>query len=248
MAARRSFFFIGSPSTLYSVVCLAVCKGFFVLFGCLAPTLAQAQDDSDEVYTTNFRPGHNLSFLVTIQQSRWKLNVTPEVPNVDRKAVLPGLALRYAFHLALARKFGLVMGTGVQFLYDAKNYEGYTPGSVIGFPSILIGFVQNFASDWRLMFCGEYYASWFPKMSATNTAGTQAQLGGIPDNLSVFAEIDSFSKKTVALSGVIGYRLVALDFLGKSRTDSFLFRLNPRDSGWFVQTGATWQLGDELGR
>lgn len=230
---------------------------------------------STGTFSTTFRPGHNLTFLVTIQQSRWNLkpDADQSTRSVEDGRLLPGLALRYAFHLNLMSKFGLVMGTGAQFVYDTAVhrefryvrqeastdvvYTDFHAGSSVVFPSILFGIVQNFLAETRVLLLAEYAAAWYPNMAVTVQsgarggvlgAGRRTVLAAIPDHVAVFAQLDVFRGRSWAFTGASGWRLVKLDLLGRPTNNSALNTLQPRNSSFFLQTGVTWTLGDELGR
>lgn len=227
------------------LMCVMGC--FFIAGVPMGTSFAQ---DSQEDYRSSFRPGHNLTLLVGFQQTRWQVVEVGRVKDKRGSAILPGYSLTYAYHLNLIKKFGLVLGTGTSFQFDRHNYEGFYPGSEIKFPSVVVGFVQNFLSDTRASACAEYSALWYPWMSARNGQEPKVAIAAVPDTVSFYGQLDNFSSQNVALSVSMGWRVVwNACFLGDCQTGSDSFsHLNFRNSGVFFQYGVNWQVGDELGR
>ena len=207
--------------------------------------------------TASFRPGHNLTLLAAGQQSSWKVRRAGEVRDVAFQSWEPGALLRYKFHLNLVSKFGIVLGTGVGAWWQNRTYAGFRPGGSIMFPSIVVGIVQNFRADGRILLFGEYSANWYPWMTARGAPATDATEGGretrvaiapIPDAFSVVIQLDVFSGRNTALTAATGWRVVSNELFGKPSKNTLLGNSSFRNTGVFIASGVTWTLGDELGR
>jgi hypothetical protein len=187
----------------------------------------------------------------------WRVRRAGEIRDVEFEVWEPGLVLRYSFHLNLVRKFGLVLGTGVGTWWQNRTYEGFRPGSSVMFPSVLVGVVQNFLTDTRVSLLGEYSAHWYPSLSARGAPDvsdpkrpreTRVTIAPIPDGISTFAQVDNFSRRNVAVSVAVGWRVISNELLGKPSKNTLLGNSSFRSAGAFLGAGVTLILGDELGR
>lgn len=218
---------------------------------------AFAQEGGRTGASTSFRPGHNLTLVAAAQQSQWYVRSAGEVKDLEFETWEPGAKLRYTFHLNLVRKFGMVLGTGVGAWYQDSSHGGFRPGSSFMFPSIVLGFVQNFEAQTRAVFAGEYSATWYPWLSTRGVPDrsdparpreTRVELAPIPDTFTAFAQVDHFTRRNTALTASAGWKIVSQSLLGKPSKSTLIGASDFRNKGFFVALGVTWTLGDELGR
>jgi hypothetical protein len=214
----------------------------------LAEHFAVAQEN-ESIATTNFRPGHNVTLTGGLSQGRWSVRKVGAVERASGTSIVPILALRYTFHMNLLKKFGLIVGTGSQFLYENQSYSGFVPGSSFVFPSLTTGVVQNFIADARVLLGVEYSGIWFPWMKTRETDGRVVTVGAVPDLWSVFLQLDKFQTRNRALSVSLGWKKIwnSCSVLTSCRDDTLVGSLKFENMSLFVQTGLTWQVGEELG-
>gem|GEM_PF-6412348 len=207
--------------------------------------------------STSFRPGHNLTLIATGQQALWKVERAGEVRGLSFRSWEPGVLLRYTFHLNLVRKLGLVLGTGTGGWYQNRTHSSFHPGSSFMFPSIIVGLVQNFEADTRVVLAGEYAAIWYPWLRTRGTPDltdknnpreTSIDLGPIPDAFTAFLQLDHFAGRNMAFSAVAGWRVVSSSLFGSPSKTTLIGSSSFRNSGLMAGVGLTWTLGDELGR
>ncbi len=202
-----------------------------------------------ETYNASFRPGHHLTLFVTFQQNKWNVRQAGVISGVAGRSVSPGLGLRYSFHFNIYRTFGLLVGSGVQFLYENRNYSGFVPKSSFQFPSMIFGIVNNIDLKFRISAFGEYSANWYPMMLSKGEENKNIVLGAIPDHFAFFTQFDFFSRRNIAFSSALGWRRTCTNcVLQSNSSESILNRIHISNDGFFMQSGMTWQLGDELGK
>ena len=113
-------------------------------------------------YGGNFRPGHNLTVALGIQQSRWSLDLALLEKPLTTERFNFLLSLSYGFHFRLFHRTGLVIGTATHAIFDRTDHQGFAPKVGLILPSILSGFVQSLGQQARLLLMGELGAGWYP--------------------------------------------------------------------------------------
>ncbi len=221
--------------------------GLAAMLACFTLSPALAQSSSNE-YRGFFRPGHNITVALGIQQSRWSLDLSSlEKPlTTERFNLLANLS--YGFHFQLYQRTGLVLGTALSTIVDRTLHNGFKPNFGLVLPSILGGVVQSLGSDARLLLIGELGAVWYP-YSKWRVYETKAMFeGGVLDQLALSAQLDWGLQKRNALSFIAGWRLSADQLVGENvvvATEGSSFPLM-RHEGWFLSVGITRQVTETL--
>lgn len=218
-----------------------------VVFGLLTLSPAYAQSTGGE-YSGYFRPGHNLTAALGLQQSRWSL-VLPslEKPLTTERYNLLAL-VSYGFHFQLFQRTGMVLGTGLQAILDRTDHRGYEPSFGVVLPTILGGFAQSLGPNSRLLLLGELGVSWYP-YSKWRVEETKALYeGGVLDQLALTAQLDFRLQKRNAFSVIAGWRLSADMLIGEKVVVAGEGNAFPsmRHEGWCVALGITRQVTETL--
>lgn len=153
-----------------------------------------------------------------------------------------GAVVRYGFHINIYKKFGLILGTSSQLMWDSHSYLTFKPGPHVIFPSATVGFVQNFKSDMRVSVLGEYAAAWLPFAKGMSESGNEMELAMIPDTFQFAMQLDKFVAPGRALSILIGMRVMPKSYEYSFEDQKFM------NESVFCQAGMTWELGKDLTR
>lgn len=220
---------------------------FIAALGVFKFSPAFAQSTVGE-YRGYFRPGHNLTAAVGLQQSRWSLSLPSlEKPLTTERYNLLAL-VSYGFHFQLFQRTGMVLGTGLQAILDRTSNRGYEPSFGVVLPTILGGFVQSLGANSRLLLLGELGVSWYP-YSKWRVAETKALYeGGVLDQLALSAQLDFRLQKRNAFSVIAGWRLSADMLIGEKVAVAGESNAFPsmRHEGWCVALGITRQVTETL--
>ena len=249
------------------LVCIVFGFGGVPAMGALAQPLPSSQSltptssgasEKVEPFTigtsvTSFRPGHNLTFLAVAQQTNWEVGQAGEVRNIKYSTWNAGLTVRYSYHLNLVSKFGMVFGTGIGGAFERERHEGFAAGSVLMFPSLLVGFVQNVENDLRFMALAEYSAFWLPWMKSAGAPegngkegfrSTRIALSPILDGCNFFVQADKFISKQNAVSLNVGWGAIDTNLFGPPAKNTLPAGIRLRKFGPFTSLGMTTTLGE----
>lgn len=227
------------PIVLFAAVCLSIAS--------LICSPAFAQTSVGE-YGSAFRPGHNLTVALGIQQSRWSLDLAALEKPLTTERFNFLATLSYGFHFRLFHRTGLVIGTATHALFDRTAHEGFTPKFGLILPSILSGVVQALGSQARLLLLGELGASWYP-YSVWRVRDTKNEFdGGVFDQITLSSQLDLGLKNNNAVSLIVGWRLAAEDLVGQPVGINVQSESYPssRHEGWYLALGVTRQVTETL--
>ncbi|NBO39214.1 hypothetical protein EBU99_11595 [bacterium] len=211
----------------------------------VAPALGQTASNE---YRGSFRPGHNITVALGIQQSRWSL----DLPSIDKPLTTERFnlltTLSYGFHFQLYQRTGLVLGTALHGVFDRTSRDGFEPHFGLILPSILGGVVQNLGTEARIMLVGELGAAWYPDFK-WRVSKTQAIFeGAVPDQIAVSAQLDWGLQKRNVFSLIGGWRLAGDQLVGekvKVVGEGTTFP-SMRHEGWYLSMGITRQVTETL--
>jgi hypothetical protein len=214
--------------------------------------------------TATFRPGGNISLSAGVQQTSWEVRSAGVIRNEQEWATSGLVVARYAFHFQILSKFGGVVGTETSISYENANIGegseearchegGFRPGAGFAFPSVLLGLVQNFQSDRRVMFTAQYGSSWYPWMRTCGGKGkTNQRLAAMPHVVSFGMGLDLFRSSSSAWTFGAGYRASFIQCVGtpasceqNAAKTGDLERLDLFAKGIWLQTGMSWLVGLE---
>lgn len=214
--------------------------------------------------TATFRPGGNISLSAAVQQTSWEVRSAGVLRNEEEWVTSGWIVARYAFHFQILSKFGGVVGTETSISYETANIGednpavlcpegGFRPGPGFSFPSVMLGLVQNFQSDRRVMILGQYGSSWYPWMRTCGGKGkTNQRLAAMPHVVSLGLALDLFRSSSSAWTLGAGYRASFIRCVGTSASceqnvqkTGDLERLDLFAKGIWLQTGVSWLLGLE---
>lgn len=211
----------------------------------VAPAFGQS---SGGEYRGSFRPGHNITFVTGIQQSRWSLNLDSlEKPlTTERFNFLTSLS--YGYHFQVFQWTGLALGTAIHLILDRTSSDGFEPKFGVVLPSLLAGIVQNLGSDARLLLLGEFGASWYPYFRWRVSQNKAEYEGAVPDQISVSAQLELGLQRRNVLAVIAGWRLAADQLVGDKPAVSSDAAGYPtfRHEGWYVGLGVTRQVTEAL--
>ena len=236
---------------------------FFV--GCLSSN-ALAQDSQGPSLHAAFRPGHNLTFLGVLEQTRWHVRDTENISGLDGQVWTPGALLRYSFHINIYGDTGFAVGTGISAYFHDRNIASgsgvpaseFRPGLGIQFPSLALGLVHNFGSDYRASLFAEYAAIYFGQVKVTtrgrdiqSTDGNQPQrsqperlgIAIIPDSWVFSFQAEAFVLPTLAVAVLAGYRTIQSSCLGGCSASAFVNSVRFLTEGYQIGLGVSWQAG-----
>lgn len=222
-----------------STKCFLALFKIILLFSSINWAYPQNESALNETIGTNFRPGHNVSILAGGQQFQLNWNKIGVDGNNSIGAWAPMIHMRYGFHMNIKSKFGFVFGTGIQILPENRWYHGFYPGTGFVFPSMHVALVQNFLEDSRFLIGTEYAAGWFPKMR--QSGNKLVELSSLPDVFGALMGFEKFYSKSMAFGVWLGWQNV-WDSCHSGCARNFSFNRK----GFYILTGTTWQLGDEL--
>lgn len=230
---------------LNGAVRLCSCVFVFLLSLMCVPVFAQT---STGEYGSAFRPGHNLTVALGIQQSRWSLDLAAIEKPLTTERFNFLTTLSYGFHFRLFHKTGLVIGTATHAIFDRTVHEGFAPKIGLLLPSILSGVVQALGSQARLLLLGELGAGWYP-YSQWKVKDAKIEFeGGVFDQITLSSQLDVGLQNTNVLSLIAGWRLAADDLVGQPvgiNVQSDAFPIS-RHEGWYVALGITRQVTETL--
>ncbi len=213
-----------------------------------------AQDTGRVDFRTSFKPGHNLTLNLVVQQTSWKVSDTESVSGGTSFSLAPGAQFRYSFHVNIVGNTGFALGTGLSaFSHEDAVGEAFSPGWSVSFPSISVGAVQNLGQDTRLTGFFEYAATYFPKFvvfAKTNDGLNETEEVAVsfaPDSLLTSLQIEQFLSRTlsVVLSG--GYRKVFTYCLGGCGSQSFVNDIQFDQEGLLLGLGMNWKISTVFG-
>ncbi|MEY2987739.1 MAG: hypothetical protein RJB13_1260 [Pseudomonadota bacterium] len=224
-----------------------LCARILVLFISLTCVPVFAQSSAGE-YGSVFRPGHNLTVALGIQQSRWSLDLSVlEKPlTTERFNFLTSLS--YGFHFRLFHRTGLVIGTATHVIFDRTVHQGFAPKVGLILPSILSGIVQSLGQHARLLLVGELGAGWYP-YSKWKVQDAKVEFeGGVYDQITLSSQLDLGLQNSNVISIIAGWRLAADDLIGQPvginvQSDSFPVS---RHEGWYIALGITRLVTETL--
>jgi hypothetical protein len=199
-------------------------------------------------YGGNFRPGHNLTVALGIQQSRWSLDLALLEKPLTTERFNFLLSLSYGFHFRLFHRTGLVIGTATHAIFDRTDHQGFAPKVGLILPSILSGFVQSLGQQARLLLMGELGAGWYP-YSKWKVQDEKVEFeGGVFDQITLSSQLDLGLQSNNVFSIIAGWRLAADDLVGQPvgiNVQSDAFPIS-RHEGWYVALGITRQVTETL--
>lgn len=232
--------------------------------GCLSST-AQAQDSGPSLHA-GFRPGHNLTFLGVLEQTRWHVRDTENISGLDGQDWTPGALLRYSFHINIYGDTGFAIGTGLSGYFHDKNIASrsgrsepeFRPGLGLQFPSLALGLVHNFGTEFRASVFAEYAALYFGQFRLTtkgkagqNADGSEPRrtqperlgIAIIPDSFVFSLQAEAFVLPTLAVAVLVGYRTMQSNCLGGCSASAFVNSLRFLTEGYQFGLGVSWQAG-----
>jgi hypothetical protein len=246
---------------------LGIVVPFIPLFlVCCLSSIARAQDPQGPSLHAAFRPGHNLTFLGVLEQTRWHVRDTENISGLDGQVWTPGALLRYSFHINIYGDTGFAVGTGLSAYFHNRNIAGgsgepapeFRPGLGIQFPSLALGIVHNFGSDYRASLFAEYAALYFGQFKVT-TRGKEIEGAGadqpqrtqperlgitiIPDSWVFSLQAEAFVLPTLAVAALVGYRTVQSSCLGGCSASAFVNSVRFLTEGYQIGLGVSWQAG-----
>ncbi len=146
-----------------------------------------------------------------------------------------------------------VFHNGLTLLPPARvacSGRGFSPGTGFSFPSMVLGLVQNFSENQRVLFQGQYTGVIFPFMTTCLEDGNEQLLAAIPNSYSLSGQWDVFLESGFALFFVAGYRYLGSRCVGQQSVCRFgaektsaLEKMDFSARGVFVQFGVTWPMG-----
>lgn len=222
-------------------------SAFVLVFVCMTSSPVQAQSSGSE-YSGTFRPGHNITVALGIQQSRWSLNLATLKTPLTTERFNAVASVNYGFHFQVYQRFGFVLGTAMHSVLDRTAHNGFSPSVGVLLPSILGGIVQSLGSDVRLLLTSELGLAWYP-YSLWRVAGTQSTYeGGVLDQIAISSQLDWGLQKRNVFSLIAGWRLSADHLVGEKvivANDGASFP-QMQHEGWFMALGVTRQVTETL--
>jgi hypothetical protein len=216
-------------------------------------SLAYAQDFeniTNETFQTNFRPGHTISVIGSLQRSTWNVSDATLVQNVSKVSYLPSILVRYGYHINIRKKFGFIVGTSTGGYFETTNISGFKPKSSVLFPSLGAGFVHWPETKLRFTVFGEYSALWYPGMAvetSSKTTGDEAKsidISSIADAALISVTADWYIWNRSGVGVIFGWRFVSDGFIGdsgSSREGNVAFKNN----GFWSGLTYSLQLGEQ---
>lgn len=223
----------------------------FSLFVSFKSAPAHAQSASEQ-YRGSFRPGHNITVALGIQQSRWSLELsTLEKPlTTERFNLLASVS--YGFHFQVYQRVGLVLGTGLHTIVDRTSDTGFNPNFGMMLPSILGGFAVSLGPEARLLLLGELGAAWYPYSSWRVRETNAVYEGGVLDHLALSSQLDlnirRANRNRSMFSIIAGWRLAGEQLVGEKIIAAGEGTTFPRmrHEGWFLSLGVTRHATETL--
>lgn len=194
-----------------------------------------------------------------MQQSMWRISDTENISGLRAEELVPGVNMRYSFHLNLSGNLGFALGTGVSAFFHPGDLGGsVTPGTSLGFPSLALGLVQNFGQSARITGYFEYAAVYFHRFRVWAKPGRDAEgnrlepervsASFVPDSLSAVLLVEQLVTQSLALCALGGYRFVSTYCLGGGcGSSAFVNTIQFRQEGFLLGLGLNWSLGSVLG-
>lgn len=227
------------PGVLWARICA------FVIALMSVPAFAQS---SAGEYGSVFRPGHNLTVALGIQQSRWSIDLAGLDKPLTTERFNFLTTLSYGFHFRLFHRTGLAIGTATHAIFDRTLSQGFSPKVGLLLPSILTGVVQTLGEQARLLLLGELGAGWYPYSQWKVKDGKVEFEGGVFDQITLSSQLDLGLQNNNVVSIIAGWRLAADDLVGQPvgvnvQVDSFP---TSRHEGWYIALGVTRQVTEAL--
>ncbi len=233
---------------------------------------SEAQSESTESPFSNsmFRPGHNLTLLMLLEQSHWQVQNSENIDGFARRELSPAASLRYSFHINLFGGLGFALGTAVAGFFpgddlapsELRKTRGakFRPGYALQFPSLSAALVQNVGQDVRLSGQVDYAALYMPSMrirtkpreslgedsreaAGDRELGREVAMTVVPDSWSVGLQTDFFVTPLFGIALYAGYRSVLSSCLGGCSSSAFVNSVRFDTEVWQLGCGVTWQAG-----
>ena len=234
-----------SRASVLKVVFGSACIGLAVFLFNDSPAHAQS---FPEQYRGSFRPGHNITVGLGIQQSRWSLELSGlEKPLTTERFNLLASG-SYGFHFQVYQRIGLVLGTGLHVVVDRTIHNGFKPNFGLMLPSILGGVVIALGQEFRLLLLGELSAAAYPYSNWRGAETGAFFEGGVLDHVALSSQLDWGLLKRNVFSLIAGWRLAGEQLVGEKIILSGEGTSFPRmrHEGWFLLFGITRQVTETL--
>jgi len=198
----------------------------------------------DYNYRIKFKPGHNLSLLLTARQSDWYADSQND--SVKLNGMSTELQFRYAFHINMLGRFGILFGTTTGVGYDVVQKNSFKPGVGIYLPTMMFGLVNLISQDTRLILGVEYGAIWYNKIQLYLN-NQNLILIETPHTFNLYFGSESFLSKSFALGIQVGYRYTSninLDIFSETPHNFYYYIKN---YGYYLSFTFNWEILESLG-